>query len=926
MDQQSPTETPIDSPPESPAESAGHTPEHVAALSKDIRLLDKQLTAALPDRSGADRLEALCREGRHDEAAAEIASMPTEAIINLVRARTTRFHLRNKAEQVHIARVNRDRERDASPETPRRESIADAVRWCKDHGLSLQDVLSRIDRLDVISTLTAHPTEARRRSVLRHQHSIGELLIAMNDRDATPVELTHTEHALTRHVALFLATDEIRGKRLRVIEEVRNGIYFLTGSIWQTVPRLYRDLADALREQYAHEVAPADLPIVLRYRSWIGGDRDGNPNVTAEVTEQTLGMLREACVSMYLEEIEQLRQMLSVAAARVPISGELRDAALRDREHLPEDLLHHIETEPFRVRLLAMRRRLEAVHAGETGAYSAREFEDDLTLLRRALHHAGLGDVADRGRLADLTVRVRTFGLHLASLDIRQHSGVHEAVCAELLERAGVTDGYAELSEGERRAVLHKELTNARPFVGPREALSDQARELLSVYRVAREAIAGDPGSIGAFVISMSHEVSDVLEVLLLAKQAGVWSPRADNGASVPPAPDVVPLFETVEDLARARGLLDEMFTDPVYAKHLGARGRRQEIMLGYSDSNKDGGYWRATWSLQRAQDDLARAARAAGVELRLFHGRGGSVGRGGGRAALAIRSAPPAARTGAIRFTEQGEVITFRYALPAIAHRHLEQIVGAALLSTCDAGSADGPAGLPAALAKDLDALAEHAMEAYRSLIDDPSFWPWFLGASPVAHIADLPIASRPVIRSGKAMIFDNLRAIPWVFSWTQMRSNVPGWYGLGKAYRAVVAGDPGAAERLAGAYRESPFFTTAVDNAQQEMARTRLAMARRYADRASDHEGDRLHGLICEEFDAACAAVLEITGQRNLLDNRPVIRDSIEARNPDTDVLGLCQLEAMKRHAADPGDEGAKDAARLAVNGVAAAMQSTG
>lgn len=902
-------------------------PADQTPLTRDIELLDRLLAPTVVAHDEAERLEALCRDERHNDAAGVIAGMPTGQLIDVVRARTTRFHLRNKAEQVHIARVNRERERLATVEEPRRESIADAIARCKRRGLSLDEVLEKLSRLDVVSTLTAHPTEARRRSVLRHQREIGELLDNVNAPDATPNERAHSEHALSRHVTLFLATDEIRGKRLRVIEEVRNGLYFLTGSIWTIIPKLYRDIADAIADQYGQELERADLPTVLRYRSWIGGDRDGNPNVTAEVTGETLGMLRSACVAMYLDEIEQLRRMLSISALRVPISDELRAAVETDRQHLPPELLHHVETEPFRVRLLAMRLQLEAVARGELDAYSGPAFVEDLAMLKRALHHAGLDYIADRGRLADLTIRANTFGMHLAALDIRQHSGVHETVCAELLRRAGVTDNYASMSEPERRAVLHAELGNDRPLVSPRADLSADAAELLDVYRVAREAIAHDPGSVGAFVISMAHEVSDVLEVLLLAKQAGLWLPGQAGGGGAP-HPDVVPLFETVEDLRRARSLLDEMFADPVYAKHLESRGRRQEIMLGYSDSNKDGGFWRATWSLQCAQDDLARAAAEAGVELRLFHGRGGSIGRGGGRAASAIRSSPQAARTGAVRFTEQGEVITFRYALPAIAHRHLEQMIGAALLSVAEPGNdAGGAAGLDPQLAHDMDALGVHAMDAYRGLIDDPGFWPWFLAASPVAHIADLPIASRPVIRSGKTMAFENLRAIPWVFSWTQMRYNVPGWYGLGAAYDAVVREDPEAAGRLAEAYRMSPFFAAALDNTQQEMARARLLTARRYAEREhTGDEGARLHAVICREFDAARAAVLAITGQQELLDNRPVIRDSIAARNPDTDVLGLCQLEAMARLSDNPTDGEARDLARLSVNGIAAAMQSTG
>jgi phosphoenolpyruvate carboxylase len=446
---------------------------------------------------------------------------------------------------------------------------------------------------------------------------------------------------------------------------------------------------------------------------------------------------------------------------------------------------------------------------------------------------------------------------------------------------------------------------------------------------VAREGVERDPDSVGSYVVSMTHAVSDVLEVLLLFKAAGLW--RFDGQRATCPL-DVVPLFETIDDLRRAPALLRRLFATPTYAAHLAARGRFQEVMLGYSDSNKDGGYWMSNWSLHQAQADLAEVCHECGIQFRLFHGRGGTVGRGGGRANRAICAAPPNSRNGRIRFTEQGEVISFRYALPAIAHRHLEQLVSAMILTThqepSQAGTNAATGAHPAAphpAADLMERIARRSMQVYRELVDDPAFWEWYAGVSPIAHISDLPIASRPVSRVTGEVDFENLRAIPWVFAWTQMRYNVPGWYGIGTALEEILRDNADALPTLQRLYREEPFLKLLIDNAQQEMARARLRIAERYAAAAAS---GGLHERIAADYRLAESAVLRISGQRRLLDNNPVIQASIDARNPATDVLNLLQLELLKRYrAARPAEqEQFRDVIFLSINGVAAAMQSTG
>ncbi len=832
-------------------------------------------------------------------------------IHSALKSLTIRFHLRNKAEQVHIARVNRERERGTTRERPRPESIGEAVAGLRREGATLEQLLATLRRIDIRPTLTAHPTESRRRSVMQKQATIAWALTQRGRADLTPIEHTRAESAVRQTLSLLLATDEVRAQRLEVIDEVRNGISFLAGAIWDAVPGLYRDLSESIDGHFGER---PELPIVLRYRSWIGGDRDGNPNVTGALTRVAFAEMRDAAVKRHAEALEKLRLDLSVSDRRAPIDDALRssiDAEERLRP-LGEDQRRHLTHEPFRIKIRHMQRRLGSPE------YTAARFVEDLLLLQRSLRSAGLDEAADRGPIVDAIVRTRTFGFHLAALDVRQHSRVHEEAVGELLRRAGVESAYHELDETARVEALRRELRTARPLTAKGAELSPLTRELLATLEVVAEQAAREPESIGSYIVSMAHDVSDLLETLVLLREVGLWT---IEGGAARCAIDVVPLFETVDDLVRAPDVMRALLREPAYAAQLGARSRFQEIMLGYSDSNKDGGYWAANWRLQVAQDALAQVCAEAGVTFRFFHGRGGTVARGGGRAHRAILASPASSRNGQIRFTEQGEVISFRYAMPALAHRHLEQIFNAMVLATGGHSASGVGAGVPAGL---MDALAERSRAGYRALIDDPSFWGWFVDRSPVLHIGELPIASRPVMRSGREVCFENLRAIPWVFAWTQMRYNAPGWYGIGAAFEEEVLGDPARIDVCREAYRAGGHFRAFIDNAQQEMARARLPVASWYA----GAQGKTIHDRLAQEFERTERVVLSITGQDALLDNNRVIQRSIRERNSDTDAINALQVELLRRWR--EGDEAARRELRplilLSVNALAAAMQSTG
>ncbi|MEM1056235.1 MAG: phosphoenolpyruvate carboxylase [Bacteroidota bacterium] len=908
------------------AQTAGLSDTH----ARRTALAERLVLQVARERYGdgpADLAAHLLRQSREannlDALADALRETDTDEIAGVLRTLTAYFHLVNKAEQLEILRINRERARVATPETPRKESLAHAVHRLKAMGASREEALAHIAALDIRPTLTAHPTEARRRTILLHQGETAALLDRLGEDDLAPAERDRTEREALDRLRLLLTTDEVRTNKVTVEDEVRNGLYFVATTIWDVVPEIHRDLRRALREAYGgeEEEASAPHPPFLRYRSWIGGDRDGNPYVTPEVTRWTLGAHRGEALRLHLRAVERLRIVLSVSARQAEVPQALLDSIESDRQTvtLENRRWRQNADEPIRLKLLLIAARLRALLAGEPMAYDAAAYRADLALIADALHAAGLGSIADEGALADLRVQADAFGFHLAALDLRQHSAVHEEAVAALLQHAGVETDYARLGEAERVAVLTRELETARPLAREDADLGEAAASVLGSMRVAAEA--GEE-AMGLYIISMTDAVSDVLEVLLLAKEAGLWRRHADG--TVEAGLDVAPLLETVADLENGEALLGQLFEHPVYRAHLRARGDLQEVMLGYSDSNKDGGYWAANWALHKAQGSVARACKQAGLTLRLFHGRGGTVGRGGGRAGQAIRAIPAAAQTGAIRFTEQGEVISFRYALPGIAHRHLEQIVHAQLVALAEAARQSGPEITAEAHAL-MERLADRSMRAYRDLVDDPKFWPWYLTATPIAHIAGLSIASRPVSRKGAdALDFAGIRAIPWVFAWTQPRITAPGWFGAGTALAEALS--DGALGDLRQLHADWPFFRAVVSNARRELARARLPIARRYNALA---EAGGTDGAPFETVEVEASktemALLRVATLDALLETSPAIAATIRYRNPATDVLNLAQLELMRRWREAEGDE-TRTALFLSINGIAAAMQSTG
>jgi phosphoenolpyruvate carboxylase len=931
------------------------------ALVEEYRAATKQMRAAIGedgDDFGEDGRRLRARTDRLDLDQCRL----------LIRAFTAYFHLVNLAEEHHRLRVLRQREREAGGSAPRGESVQQALAEAAQAGVDAERVRTLLRSCLVEPVFTAHPTEARRRSVLFKLRRLSEVVEQLDDARRTPRERSVLFDRVREEVTSLWLTEEVRGRAPAVLDEVRNGLYYFEESLWELVPRLYREVEQALAAAYPGE--RFEVPPFLRFGSWIGGDRDGHPHVTAQITEQTLRLHRETAFALYERELAEMERELSVSGEVHDISQALARSLAFDAAEMPElelSLAGHFATEPYRRKggfmqaRIAAARRINAARLRErrrggsapeseedpvlgqaqrlwgTGAppepprpeddriaYAGPEdLKRDLLLIADSLG-AHRGDRLASGLVADLVRRVEVFGFHLARLDLRQHSQVLASAAAEVLKVAAVESDFLALDLPARASVLAREIANPRPLVRPLGGYSAETAETIALFQTtARLQQELGAAACNVFIVSMTAGTADVLAPLLFAKEAGLFDPGSPPRSSL----QVVPLFETIDDLHRSAGLMRELFALPVYARQLEAWRGQQQIMLGYSDSNKDGGFVTANWELYRAQRALVAACRDAGVTLLLFHGRGGAIGRGGGPTGRAIMAQPPGALNGRLRLTEQGEVAFARYAHPGIAHRHLEQTIHAVVRASL----MPPPEGSHDHWAAEMEALSPRAFEVYRRLVyDDPDFVRYFHQATPIDAITGLRIGSRPARRDESDRIED-LRAIPWVFSWTQSRHGLPGWYGLGGAYAAQVqAKGEEARRRWAQMYREWPFFRSLIDNAQLSMGKADLAVARVYDDLAEPSLRARFFPLVADEWRRTREAVLTATGRSSLLDISPVLRRSILLRNPYVDPLSFVQVSLLARRRAQPEPAPDRDVVpgllALTVNGIAAGLQSTG
>ncbi len=914
-------------------------------LVEDIRLLGRILGEVIREQEGKEafeliervrqlsvayRLKSDTRAGRMLDRL--LTNLSGDQTVSVIRAFSYFSHLANIAEDRHHVRRRQHHERAGHKQEG---SLAKCFERLRGAGLRPDDIAAVLRHAYVSPVLTAHPTEVQRKCILDAERAIARLVSERDDLD-TARELADNEELIRARVTQLWQTRMLRNARLSVTDEIENALSFYQATFLRQIPRLYREVEQALPGQA--------VPSFLRMGHWIGGDRDGNPNVSAATLGTALSRQAETALRFYLTEVHELGAELSTSQLLAPVSDEMLALADSSPDHSP-----HRSDEPYRRALIGIYARLAATLQELAGAEALRhavapqrpythcdEFVRDLQVITRSLksHHA---QALIAPRLAPLLRAAQVFGFHLATVDLRQSSDKHEAVVAELLATARIEPDYLALDEAGRREVLLRQLNDARSLRVRGAEYSRLLRDELEIFECAvemRRRYGAD--ALRHYIISHTEDASDLLEVLLLQKEAGLLRGTFDDSAVCDLI--VVPLFETIEDLRNAARIMRDFYALPGVLPMIARSAGEQDIMLGYSDSNKDGGFFTSSWELYRTEIALVELfeplERSHGLTLRLFHGRGGTVGRGGGPSYQAILAQPPGTVKGQIRLTEQGEVIGSKYANPEIGRRNLETLVAATLEATLLHPTKNATRAFLDAAA----IISRASFDAYRGLVyDTPGFAEYFFAATPIREIAELNIGSRPASRKATHAIED-LRAIPWGFSWAQCRMALPGWCGFGSAIDAYLADRTTREQRLEllrRMHRQWPFFRTLLSNLDMVLAKSDLHIAERYVDLVEDRKaGRRIFAAMRAEWERANAALTLITGEKTRLQSNPALARSIEHRFPYLDPLNHLQVELMRRYRRLPRRDGTPDAAEqrlrrgvhLSINGIAAGLRNTG
>jgi phosphoenolpyruvate carboxylase len=882
----------------------------LSALSKDIRFLGDLLGRIIQEQQGETALElveqvrAAAKARRNGDASA--AKLLTETIAGLdfdkkrvlIKAFANYFQLINIAEDLQRIRTLRQREADENVS----ESIDDAIKFLKSRGLDAEEVHQLLEKICVRLVLTAHPSEAKRQEVLIKIRDIAEYMSAREDSMLLPREEKRLTEDILRRIEQLWQTRPTRATRATVEDEVDFGLYFITASIMDVVVDLYAEMRESL-ERYYPTRDWSHVPGILRFASWIGGDRDGNPNVTPQITLDTLAKFRKSALAAYQKDVEYLLARFTQSDYEIDFSPELKT-------RVNGSISPRYQGELYRQHLQNIIDRLIS------DQYTSHDdLLHDLQLLSESLRK-NRGNHSAEGTLHRLIVKVQIFGLHLIPLDVREDSRLHTAAISEIFKQYHIIEDYASLSESEKQAVLTREIANPRPLF-PREArFSEGTNRIIETWRMVGKAHSRyGTWVIDSFIASMSQNASDVLLMLLFATEVQI----ADHI-------DIVPLFETVEDLKNAPEVMRTLFANPEYQQHLKARQHRQQIMIGYSDSNKDGGYIASNWNLYEAQHILSKVCSEHQIMLELFHGRGGSIGRGGGPTNHAILSQPADSMQGRMKITEQGEVIAYRYSNSEIGRRHLQQVMHAAILATSKLEHKP----VKEEWREAMKTLAENSFNAYRAFVyETPGFLEYWRSATPINELSNMAIGSRPAKR--KTGGFESIRAIPWVFSWMQSRAIIPSWYGVGRALEAFCESRPDGLKTLQTMYQEWLFFETLISNVELDVTKADMGIAALYKDLVEDEEiRETIFDEMQEEHRRTTHYICQIVQQEQLLEHMPVIKKSIERRNPYVDPLNfiqvdlLCQLRNMQPD--HPEYEVLSQAVFSTINGIAAGMKTTG
>ncbi len=867
------------------------------------------------------RAEAKARRAGEGQAEARLqAALQTltpPQLRAIAAAFATYFDLVNLVEETFRVHILRQQAAELYP-APIHDSIEEAILTLKESGVTHEQMAALLENLSIELVLTAHPTEARRRTVLSKLQRIAALLEKYNRNDLLPREKEALQAAMHAEISALWLTDRDRTAKMAVTDEVRTGLYFVESVFWESIPRIYADLDLALNRHYPGLRAGRAW---LKLGSWMGGDRDGNPNVTREVTAETLRLHRGLAIETHRRALQEVGRGLSLSSNRLPPPAELA-AWVESRRPFPEHAAYIAEryaAEPYRLVTTLLATELAEASREDMKSNLLRQHPRParitLDSIRRPLDiiAAHIPPRIAHDKLLTLRRQVEIFGLQAARLDIREDSSRLNAALGEVLRALGICPDFETLPARERLELLSRLLASPLPELSPRPGVTNETSETWAVFQlIERVRRVYGPELLGPFIISMTHSAADVLTVLLLAR----WTGNSDGL-------QICPLFESVDDLRDASDILTSLFTSEIYRQHLATCQDEQMVMIGYSDSNKDGGFLMANWMLYQAQESITRTAREFNVKLTIFHGRGGTVARGGGPANRAIRAQPAGSINGRFRVTEQGEVISSRYANPTLAHRHLEQIVSAVLLASAPHNEKPISQAWRAAL----NQMAAAAHRAYRGLVyETPGFLDFWQAATPIDEIKRLQIGSRPASRAATAEV-TKIRAIPWVFSWMQSRYNLPGWYGLGTGLRAVS--DEGLLREM---YQGWPFFQSLLNNSEISLLKADMEIAALYAELVPDQElAQKLFNAIRAEFDRTHETVLTISGHQNLLDAEPYTQNAVRLRNPYIDPLNFIQVEMLRRLRAladkeSPEAEALRQVIVLTINGIAAGLKNTG
>lgn len=913
-------------------------------LRRDVRFLGHILGEVLVHQGGntlftiVEKIREMSKSLRaqftpemYEEFKNTINGLAPEIRHQVIRAFAIYFQLVNIAEQNHRIRRKRDYERTAG-ENVQPGSIEDAVRKLKTLGTPAAEVRDMIEGISLELVMTAHPTEATRRAVLDIHQRIAVDVMELDNPSLTFREREQLREKLLGEVITLWQTDELRDRKPTVGDEVKNGLYYFDETLFDVLPQVYQELERCLHKYYPEQ--SWHVPTFLKFGSWIGGDRDGNPSVTSNVTWETLAMHRELALQKYEELLTDLLKHMSFSKNIVEVTQELLDSIQHDRDmiELPADPILPNEKEPYRIKIRYMVEKIRNtakpnVPAGKKYS-NPQQFKEDLLIIERSLRNHYADFIAD-AYVQKLIRQVELFGFHLASLDVRQHSKEHEAAMTEILAKMSICSDYGALPEEQKIKLLTDILNDPRPITSPYLHYSESTRECLDVYRVIQKAQQEFGRScITSYLISMTQGASDLLEVLVFGKEAGLYLHEPDG--SITCTLQSVPLFETIDDLHAAPEIMTTLFQIPAYRNSLNSTNHLQEIMLGYSDSNKDGGVITANWELRVALRSITAAAKPFDVKLKFFHGRGGALGRGGMPLNRSILAQPADTVGGGIKITEQGEVLSSRYSMKGIAYRSLEQATSALIKSALWARNPQADPSEPG-WETIMRGISEQAQQKYQDLIfRDPDFLTFFKQSTPLPEIGELNIGSRPSKRKNSDR-FEDLRAIPWVFAWTQSRYLLPAWYAAGYGLHSFYQGNPENLRTLQEMYNNWAFFRSLIDNLQMALAKADLLIAKEYGSMIEDRTiAKRIIGMIEEEYERTSDLILKITGQQEILDNVPVIQESIRLRNPYVDPLSYMQVQLLSE-LRPLREQGGDDSlllreVLLTINGIAAGLRNTG